>query len=192
MKDLTGGDRLRARRMREDFWEFAPTHKIVLCTNHKPRVRGTDYATWRRLRLIPFSAQIEDDRQDKQLGVKLRKELSGILAWCVRGCSSWLKDGLGTPDAVKDATKTYRSEQDLFAEFLSEKCNTGIGSEYKIVSAKEIYKVFVVWCTESNNGTPMNTRKFGQEMTERGFERFTNNGTYYRGIGLRQEDEINY
>ena len=89
LKELSGGDKVRARRMREDFWEFDPTHKIVLAANHKPFVRGTDHGIWRRLRLVPFTVTIPDDEQDKQLPVKLVAEYAGILAWAVQGCLEW-------------------------------------------------------------------------------------------------------
>ena len=86
VKELTGSDRVRARRMRQDFFEFEPTHKIVLVTNHKPAIRGNDHAIWRRIRLVPFNVVNPEEEQDKDLTNKLRGELSGILTWAVRGC----------------------------------------------------------------------------------------------------------
>jgi hypothetical protein len=86
VNELTGGDRIRARRMREDFWEFDPTHKFLMATNHKPKIRGNDYGIWRRLKLVPFVVTFPPDQQDKELGAKLRTEDEGILAWLVRGC----------------------------------------------------------------------------------------------------------
>ncbi|MEO8495520.1 MAG: phage/plasmid primase, P4 family [Planctomycetota bacterium] len=85
VKELTGGDSIRARRMREDFWEFAPTHKIWLATNHKSTVRGTDHGIWHRVKLIPFTVTIPDDEQDKELPNKLLAELPGILTWALLG-----------------------------------------------------------------------------------------------------------
>ena len=79
VKEATGGDAIRARRMREDFWQFDPTHKLFLATNHKPVVTGTDHAIWRRLRMIPFEVTTSDDDMDKKLPEKLREELPGIL-----------------------------------------------------------------------------------------------------------------
>ena len=74
VKSLTGGDTVKARRMHENFWEFSPTHKLALVTNHKPKVTGTDHAIWRRLRLIPFEVTIPDAEQDKTLPAKLQAE----------------------------------------------------------------------------------------------------------------------
>ena len=94
VKEITGGDKIRARRMREDYWQFSATHKIVLACNHKPTVRGTDLAIWRRLQLVPFDRIFAPDEADKRLGKKLRQELPGILAWAVRGCTEWQATGL--------------------------------------------------------------------------------------------------
>ena len=93
MKQLTGGDRISARRMREDFWQFEPSHKIFLAANHKPSIRGTDYAVWRRVKLIPFAVTIPESKQDKHLTDKLKSEISGILNWAIRGCLDWLEFG---------------------------------------------------------------------------------------------------
>jgi putative DNA primase/helicase len=86
VKQLTGGDRVKARRMRENFWEFEPTHTVFMAVNHKPIVKGTDLGIWRRIRLIPFTETIAPADQDKQLPEKLRAELPGVLAWAVEGC----------------------------------------------------------------------------------------------------------
>ena len=101
VKQLTGSDRISARRMHEDFWEFSPTHKLMLCTNHQPVIRETKTAIWRRVKLIPFNVTIPEEEQDKELPAKLREEYSGILAWAVRGCIDWQQNGLQTPDEVK-------------------------------------------------------------------------------------------
>ena len=112
MKELTGGDPIRARRMREDFWQFWPTHKVVLACNHKPTVRGTDNAIWRRIKLVPFKAVIPKEQRDRELSVKLQTERSGILAWMMRGCLDWQRNELGEPMAVIAATSDYASEED--------------------------------------------------------------------------------
>src|SRR5215213_6238174 len=108
VKQLTGRDPIKARRMREDFWQFDPPHTLFLATNHRPEVKGTDYAIWRRLKLVPFEITIPGAEQDKGLPEKLREELPGILARIVRGCREWQRewqrDGLGEPAEVRSAT----------------------------------------------------------------------------------------
>jgi putative DNA primase/helicase len=182
VKELTGGDRIRARRMREDFWEFAPTHKVILCTNHKPRIKGTDHAIWRRIRLVPFTVTFSEDKQDKQLPEKLRAELPGILAWAVQGCLEWQHHGMETPESVLAATKEYRAAEDLLAQWLAECCRTG-SPDYR-QKAGELYASYHAWC-ERGGETPQKQKGFGEAMTERGFTREKSNGVRYIGVALR-------
>src|SRR5215208_777870 len=137
VKQLTGGDKVRARRMRQDFWQFDPTHKVFMAVNHKPEVRGTDTAIWRRLRLIPFEQTIPPAEQDKKLPQKLEAELPGILAWCVEGCLEWQREGLQAPEEVRKATAGYRSEMDVIGAFLQDECE--IGHEFR-ESFTTVYK----------------------------------------------------
>lgn len=182
IKEATGGDPIRARRMREDFWEFLPTHKIWLATNHKPIIRGTDGAIWRRPRLIPFEVAIPEKEQDKKLPEKLRKEYAGILAWAVEGCLAWQKEGLGYPEGVKKATENYRSEMDILGDFIDECCEVGESFRAK---ASTLYGTYKEWCQEVGE-CYKNQRTWGRALTERGFERYSNNGTWYRRIGIRE------
>src|SRR5215212_3006671 len=122
VKQLTGRDPIKARRMREDFWQFDPTHTVFLATNHRPDVRGTDHAIWRRLKLVPFDVTIPEAEQDKRLAAKLRDELPGILAYIVRGCLEYQREGLGEPEEVKAATASYRSDMDVLANFIEDRC----------------------------------------------------------------------
>jgi putative DNA primase/helicase len=184
VKELTGGDPITARRMREDFWTFKPTHKVLLCTNHKPAVRGTDHAIWRRLRIVPFTVTIPEAEQDKALPRKLLEQLPGILAWCVRGCLEWQQDGLNPPPCVIDATEQYRQDEDVLGAFLAEHC---LENPELRVKGSTLFARFKVWA-EGSAEPCMTQRKFGMAMTERGFERYTNDGTWYRGLGLRQTE----
>ncbi|AEG14986.1 phage/plasmid primase, P4 family [Desulfofundulus kuznetsovii DSM 6115] len=184
IKQLTGGDKIKARRMREDFWEFSPSHKLWLATNHKPRVRGTDVAIWSRLKLIPFAVTFPEDKQDKQLAKKLLAELPGILRWAVEGCLTWQRDGLGVPEEVKAATESYRQEQDVLAAFLNECC---IINPLAKVAARNLYKAYVDWCGE-NGEHPLAQRNFGMRLAERGFvsKKGTAGRYFWEGIGLRE------
>jgi len=116
-KDLTGGDPIECRRMREDFWSFEPTHKLFVAGNHKPSVRGDDEGIWRRMRLVPWLVTFAANEQDKRLVEKLLTESPGIVAWCVRGCLDWQSNGLAEPATVRKATDEYREESDALGEF---------------------------------------------------------------------------
>lgn len=182
VKQLTGDDAIKARRMREDFWQFFPTHKLFLATNHKPQIRGTDRAIWNRVKLIPFEVSFPDGdpRQDKQLPQKLQAELPGILAWAVQGCLEWQKHGLGTPEAVRKATAEYQAEQDVIGQFIAECCHA---SSYSKVPAKVMYSAYCQWCTENGERT-MTQRTFGSRLSERGLRRERGTGNHYYWIGI--------
>jgi putative DNA primase/helicase len=123
--------------------------------------------------------------QDKRLGDKLRKEYAGILAWMVRGCRDWQREGLTMPAEVMDATRDYRTGEDVLAQFLAEYC--AMGPDYR-VRASELCDCFRRWC-ESANEECWTQRRLGEALSERGFERYTNAGTWYRCIGLRRDSQ---
>ena len=186
VKELTGGDRVRARRMREDFWEFDPTHHIWLAANHKPPIRGTDQGMWRRIKLVPFTVTIPPEQQDTQLPERLLDELSGILNWALLGVIEWQADGLGEPQAVKDATKEYREQMDLIGNFLEERCLVAENAE---VGSGGLYKAYRGWC-EQNGEHPAKQRDFGMRLTERGFatRRATGGKRMRSGVILRDQE----
>ena len=105
---MTGGEPVSARYLYGEFFEFHPQFKLVLATNHKPEIRGTDEAIWRRIHLVPFGVTIPKPEQDKRLLDKLKAEAAGILVWALEGCMEWQTDGLMPPQAITEATKTYR------------------------------------------------------------------------------------
>ena len=186
VKDLTGGDRITARFLRKEFFEFAPTFKIWMYGNHKPEIRGTDKGIWRRVRVVPFDVTIPAEERDPDLINKLKAELPGILAWAVRGFTAWQAAGaLLTPKCVQDATAQYRAEQDLIAAFLEECCLTG--NSLYTVTAGALFRAYKAWA-EENNERVMNQRKFSMSMSERGY---TTSGRepgtgrmMYTGLGL--------
>ncbi len=190
VKQLTGGDRIKARRMREDFWEFDPTHKAVLVANHKPVVRGTEHAIWRRIKLVPFEAVIPKAEQDPRLLEKLRVEMPGILAWAVRGCLEWQREGLGEPEEVLAATQQYREEMDVLAGFLDDRCVVHPRAE---APATPLYNEYQEWC-RSNGEAEENQRRFGGRLRDRGFDSFDiTSGAHkgrkgWRGVGLKTDN----
>jgi putative DNA primase/helicase len=137
---------------------------------------------WRRIRLIPFAVTIPEADQDPDLSDKLRAEFPGILRWAVEGCSAWQRDGLGTPDVVREATAEYRASQDVIGSFLAESCVTYPQAS---VGATVLFNAYKTWCDESKE-SPEKQRSFGDALTERGFrvERHRITGKKIR-VGLR-------
>jgi len=182
VKEATGGDPIRARRMREDFWEFLPTHKMLLATNHKPEIRGTDYAIWRRIKLVPFTVTIPKPEQQKSLPTTLLHELPGILAWMVRGCLDWQHDGLQPPQDVLLATEAYRQEQDVFEAFLETECFRMPNAR---VSAAALYQTYERWCGD-NDIEAIAKRAFGQRLATCGCtpDKGTGGRREWVGVGL--------
>jgi putative DNA primase/helicase len=185
VKSMTGGDKIRARRLYRDHYEFTPRFKLFVAANHKPVIRGTDHAIWRRIRLIPFGVTIPDDRQDRDLARKLRTEWSGILNWLVRGCLEWQRLGLRPPAAVADATSAYRAEMDNVGRFIEEACETSPGAS---CMAGNLYDAYARWC-ENNGVAPSNSKAFGNDLDERGFRcRRRSEGNCRIGIRPRAGD----
>lgn len=186
VKQLTGGDRIKGRFMRQDFFEFSPTHQLMLATNHKPEIRGTDLAIWRRVRLWPFTVTIPEGEQDTELPDKLAAERGGIMAWVVRGCLDWQRDGLAEPDEVRAATKEYRGECDILGVFIDDRCV--IGPDCKVASC-DLYASYEAWAKGA--GEQVTTlHRFGKALTERGFTKDRigpAKRTHYFGIGLFED-----
>jgi putative DNA primase/helicase len=184
VKRLTGGDRLKARRMREDFWSFEPTHTLIVAANHKPKIAGRDHAIWRRIRLVPFDVTIPDDEQDKHLSDKLRAELPGILGWLVEGCLGWQRDGLEPPEAVVQATDKYRLESDLIRQFMADMCNTGDDCQ---VGSTVLYNGYKTWCAENGLDRPLSQKALARVLEELGHKREENrlHRAVWNGLELR-------
>ena len=165
VKALTGSETIAARFLYSEAFEFRPTFKLWFAANHKPVIRGTDHAIWRRVRLIPFTVQFSDDRKDKQLKDKLLAELPGILAWAVAGCLLWQERGLEPPEDVLAATQEYRRDSDVIGSFLDDCCDVGPGTE---VAASDLYRAFKAWAKE-NGEFELSQTAFGRRLDERGF-----------------------
>ncbi len=182
VKQLTGGDTITARFMRGNFFEFEPTHTMLMATNYRPRIHGTDYGIWRRVRLVPFAVKIEKAEQDPHLKQKLRAELSGILNWALRGCLDWQREGLVAPSSVKAATDEYREEMDLIGTFIGDCLRKDPDLE---LDMGRIYSAYTQWCSSSGHH-PMSKNKLSREFGRRGFKKVMVQGKRGRsGIGLQ-------
>ena len=185
VKQMTGGEKLTARFMRAEFFEFLPHFKLWIGTNHRPLIRGSDMAIWRRIKLIPFNVTIPEPERDKELPGRLRKELPGILNWAVMGCLEWQRNGLGEPEEVRTATEGYRNEMDAIGRFIQDSCITGTE---KTTKSSNLYKGYREWCRE-NNEYEFTQTKFSLRMEERGFtKQKTRIGNYWNNIALIEND----
>ncbi len=177
IKALTGGDKVSARFMRQDFFEFLPQFKLVIAGNHKPAIRNIDEAMRRRLHLIPFTVTIPPAKRDPQLAQKLLAERDGILAWMVAGCLEWQHSGLKPPRCVLDATDEYFDAEDALGQWIEERCEqrpavTGLISD--------LYADWRDWAERAGEFVG-SVKRFSENLMARRFEKWRN-GTGARGI----------
>lgn len=170
VKQLTGGDVVTARYLYGREFEFRPEFKLIMATNYKPRIRGTDSGIWRRIRLVPFTQRIPEEKQDLQLPDKLRAELPGILNWALEGLCQWMQSssggkrrGLPHCAAVDSATAEYRGEQDRLKQFLDDCTEAAPGYT---IQAGLLYQVYRKWCEENGERYPLTGNKFGREIAK--------------------------
>ena len=187
IKSMTGGDKMVARFLYGEFFEYIPQFKVFLAVNHKPNIRDTTNSIWRRIKLIPFTNVFTERERDKQFSQKiLKNELPGILAWAVQGCLLWQQEGLIAPPEIEQATEDYRSEMDSFSHFFDECCVVKEGAR---VSNKMLRARYDEWCKD-NGEFALSQRPFSQKLIERGFskKRAGGSGAYeWYGVGLRGE-----
>lgn len=188
LKQLTGGDTIRARQLYERNFEFKPMFKLWLAANDAPKVNNDDDAIFRRMNIVPFTRIVPTELRDKDLGDKLATpELrSAILAWAVRGCSAWQSDGLRVPKVVSEATTQYRDEQDPLQFFLDEWCELTPGYS---ISKAQLWQAYVEWAKADSLRFPLTRREFTTriaklpQITE---ARGTGGTHMWRGIDVRE------
>jgi len=161
VKKLTSQDTIEARRMRENPWYFEPTHTSVICTNHRPTIKGRDKGIWRRLRLVPFTVNLED-KKDVTIPAKLREELAGVANWLIRGYQEAAEHGVGSCDAVEEATEMYRVDEDEFARVADDLFTEKHGTHLPVVDAFQSYV---------RTGGRLGRKKFCMEMDRIGHEK---------------------
>lgn len=164
LKELTGEDRLTARRMHENFWTFEPTHKLWISGNYRPRVHGDDFGLWRRMRLIPFEKRFN---VNTDLLEELLAELPGVLAWSVEGCLAWQREGLSLPAKVREATKEYQERENVVGQFVDEACYRHLEAG---TTTATLYAAFELWCASAGE-RPAAKRGFSERLERLGFKR---------------------
>jgi putative DNA primase/helicase len=181
IKQITGEDEVSARFLHREFFEFSPRFKVILVTNHKPVIKGTDHGIWRRVILVPWPVVIPSENRDKHLKQKLSQELPGILAWCIKGYQLWQMEGLGKlPKALINANSEYRNESDIVGLWIEECCESIDGF---FSTSSTLYDSYRSWA--SNSGyRPISQKTLGEKFRERGLTAKKNGGI--RGwIGIR-------
>ena len=186
VKRLTGGDPVKARRMRENFWWFTPSHTFALQTNHKPVVTGTDEGIWRRIRLVPWDVIIPVEERDLDLGDRLALEADAVLAWLVKGYRAWRKHGLADPEQVMQATGAFKDESDALGRFIDQRCITG---PHFTARSAELFAAWSKWCAEEGEEHGTQTA-FSLALVNRGFDkRHYEFGKVWDGIGLASDED---
>ena len=188
VKQLTGGDPVSCRYLYDNYFTYTPQFKLWIGGNHKPQIRGTDYAIWRRIKLIPFNVTFAKVDRDLKLEQKLKLEIEGILNWAIQGCHDWRLNGLDEPASVVEATSEYRSESDIIGQFLEERCVQGDADN--TTAASLLYSEYRDWCVETGNQCVTATM-FGRKLVEIGLtkKKFSDT-TRYLGIKLRTVNHL--
>jgi len=169
MKELTGDRYLKARFIRQDYFQFERIFKMILMTNNKPIVREQTVAVWRRVKLVPFNVTIPDGKQDKRLGEKLHAESPGILAWAVRGCLDWQhRGGLEEPEVVRVATGDYKAEEDPLHAWLADRTERG---QVAWCKSSELWDSYETWAKENHERYPLGRRTWARHLEALGFKR---------------------
>ncbi|PEQ00044.1 phage/plasmid primase, P4 family [Bacillus toyonensis] len=192
VKQITGGEPVLARFLRQEFFEFIPEFKVFFTTNHKPIIGGLDEGIWRRVKLIPFNLNLPAHKRDKRLPEKLSLEMPGILNWAIEGCRKWQQDGLKEPKVVAEATGKYKDDMDILAPFLDEVCYVDEReNESVMIEAKELYNVYERWCFNSGERSVGN-RSFYRMLETKGFGKTkgTGNKTFITGITLNERKPV--
>lgn len=188
IKQITGGDEITARFLYGEYFSFKPTFKIFMATNHKPKIRGADNGIWRRIKMIPFTVTIPPEQRDKTLTEKLIAENSGILNWLIAGYAMWRKEGLGEPDAIREANEEYRMDMDAVGTFVNDCFDIDATLRWRLPN-QMLYQTYIKWCNV-NNERVMSQKWLTMRMSEKGFKRMvSNNGRIWLGLARKPQWE---
>jgi putative DNA primase/helicase len=187
IKQLTGGDTVAARFMRQDYFEYRPAFKLIIAGNHKPSLRSVDEAIRRRFHLVPFAVTIPVEERDPELTEKLKAEWPGILAWLIEGCLEWQAEGLKPPKAVLEATEAYLSAEDAIAAWIDEKCDV---DSKAWTSSSELFGSWAAWADGAGELTG-SQKRLTQTLESRGFHRHRMpHGQGLYGLRIKIEDTV--
>jgi putative DNA primase/helicase len=187
IKELVHGDEITARFLNKEFFTFTPVAKYWIAVNHKPKVRDESDGFWRSIQMIPFTVQFSGDKADKDLTKKLCAEAAGILAWAVRGCLEYQKEGLKPPILVAEATAEYREESDVLNDFFHDACIT---APNQFIPAHLLYMAYATWAGGQGltQKETLTSKTFGMLIKRRFRCQRIPKGNVYWGIGLATEE----
>lgn len=188
LKWLTGGDTLKARYMRQDFFSFKPSHLLLMATNHLPRIDDDTEAVWRRLRVIPFTVQIPKAERDKHVKERLQAEADAVLGWVIAGWNEYRRrGGLDEPQAVLLATDDYKDDSDAVGRFIKDECcNRGAQSA---ATTQALYARWESWAAQ-DGCLPLSRIAFGRALDAKGYPAEKNtHDRLRRGICLKSQVE---
>lgn len=187
IKQLTGDDKIRVRRQHERSFEFQPGFTTIMITNHKPEIKGTDLAIWRRLVLFPHDVVINEKDRDPHILDKLTAEGPGILNWLLVGLSRYMKRGrLELPEKVKAATDAYRLDQDVLGDFIREEFTVDANGS---VGRVELYMLYKQYC--DREGEPIiSNKRVALYLRERSFDDgWSGKKRLWRGLRIKTTAE---
>jgi len=170
IKVLTGGDRITARFMKQDFFDFEPTFKLFIVGNHKPKLTTVDEAMRRRLLLVPFTVHIPEAEQDLELPCKFQTEWPAILRWAIDGCLEWQRIGLAPPNIVRLATEDYFEAEDMLGQWLEEQCDVEPDNEFKWEPVADLFRSWSAFAILGGDQAG-SKKSFSEDMQNRGFRR---------------------
>lgn len=186
LKAFTGEEMLTARFLYQKEFDYHPEALLCFASNHRPAVRDTSHAFWRRLLLIPFVRQFSDEERDPKLRETLRSEASGILNWLIEGCLEWQSRGLNPPASVIEAVKDYRLDTDILGDFIEITCTLNPAAQ---IPRQALYATYQGFCEDHGIRRPMSQRSFNENLLSREGITYARVGTakvhVWKGIGLR-------
>lgn len=185
IKTLTGGDKIAARFMRQDFFEFMPQFKLIIAGNHKPGLRSVDEAIRRRFNLVPFSVTIPAEERDPSLRDKLKAEWPGILRWMIDGCLAWQQEGLRPPIAVSDATAAYLEAEDALSAWIDDRCTRDANAW---TGSAELFASWKSWA-EGAGEFVGSAKRFTQNLEAHGFPQMRRRiGRGFQGLSVNRAE----
>jgi len=186
VKRITGSDRIVARYLYKESFEYTPTFKLWLGTNHLPAIKDNTFSIWRRIKLIPFGVKFDGASRDSNLRDKLLAELPGILNWIVEGARRWYAEGLSSCPAVECATNSYQAQSDHIAEFIADSTESVTNGRVPIGDLRSAYEI---WCRQAEE-TPVNARELKRQLESKGFrQQRAKNGRFWFGLALKPDAE---